>query len=55
MTDNELEYLKEASVRAVETRQTWFGKQRTNRAEAARAVLVAYAPALIREIERLKS
>jgi len=54
MTDNQLAYLDEVVKRSKLTRKTFFGLRKTTTAEAAEIVLVAYAPALLAEIRRLR-
>lgn len=48
----DLVYLESVCERAKSRRKTLFGLRKTTEAEAAEAVLVVYAPALIRELRR---
>ncbi len=55
MRDSEIIYLEQVVIRSQERRTSWFGSLKTTKAEAAEMVLVAYVPALLQEIKRLRS
>jgi hypothetical protein len=55
MTESELNFLDGVIERSKMRRRTWFGERKTTMAEAAEIVLVAFAPALLAEVRRLRN
>lgn len=55
MTDNEIKYIEQVIERSKDRRRSFFGMRKTSKAEAAEMVLLAYAPAMLDEIKRMRA
>jgi len=54
MRQSELDYLDQVVERSKERRRGFFGERKTTKAEVAEVVMIAYMPALLAEIKRLR-